>query len=112
MVFRHARRCRKSCKCRDGSGRKPLGPHAESGTAPGISGNFVWQELQGHKMLQADVFGLVDASHTPAADLLGHAVMREGLANHSGDVSLSGRFILRTRAFASQRMTARMTARA
>ena len=54
------------------------------------------QELQSYQSSQTNVLGLVDDAHSSAAKLFNDAVMRDGFANHSGDGSLSGRFILRT----------------
>ena len=62
-----------------------------------IAGNVVGQELQGDKAAQAGVLGLVDDAHAAAAELVNDSVVGDGLADHSGDAWLSGRFILRTR---------------
>jgi len=47
-----------------------------------IAGNFIGQELQRHETAQANVFSLLDHSHTTAAELLDDAVVRDGLADH------------------------------
>src|ERR1700722_8941358 len=63
----------------------------------GISGDFVGKEFQGDEAVKASVLGFVDHSHPAAAKLLGDAVVRDGLTNHSRDGRLLSRFILPTR---------------
>ena len=47
----------------------------------GIPGDFVRQEFQRYKTVQASVFTLVDHSHAPAAELFHNAVVGNGLAD-------------------------------
>ncbi len=51
-----------------------------------ILGNIVGQELEGDKAMQPCVFGLVDNTHPAAAELLDDAVVRDGLADHLGQI--------------------------
>ena len=79
---------------RRGRLRLPL----EAGQGLGVFGDVIGQELQGDKAVEGYVLGLVDHTHPAATQLLDDAVVRDGLADHSGhDARLSGRFILRTR---------------
>jgi hypothetical protein len=48
----------------------------------GITGYLVGQELEGDEPVEPGVFGLVNHTHTAAAQLLDDAVMRDGLADH------------------------------
>ena len=41
------------------------------------------QKLESDKATEFDVFGLVDDSHTAAAQLLDDAIVRDGLADHA-----------------------------
>ncbi len=43
---------------------------------------FVGQKLQGYAPAQAQVFSLVDHTHTTAAEFLQNAVVRDGLPDH------------------------------
>ncbi len=54
----------------------------ETGQGLGILGDFLGQELQGDKAVEASVLGLVDDTHPAAAELLDDAVVRNGLADH------------------------------
>src|SRR5580658_1466221 len=74
-----------------------LGLALKAGQRLGISRHIVWQELERDKTVKPGILGLVDDTHPAAAKLLHDAVMRDGLADHSGDQSFFGRFILRTR---------------
>src|SRR5437899_2563160 len=47
-----------------------------------VSGYIFREKLESDKATEFDVFGLVDDSHTAAAQLLDDAVMRDGLADH------------------------------
>ena len=83
-----------------------------------IASDFVWQEFEGDKPVQARVFGLVHNAHATTAQLLDDAVVRDGLADHIGpsivgpsivwpsteDAGLLSRFILRMVASTRQRM--------
>jgi hypothetical protein len=48
----------------------------------GVGGQIIGQELQRHKTMQPHIFSFVNHSHSPSAELLDDAVMRNGLANH------------------------------
>src|SRR5271170_1104943 len=48
-----------------------------------IFGHVVGQELERYKAIQARVFSLVHYAHAAATELLGDAVVRDGLADHS-----------------------------
>ncbi len=48
-----------------------------------IFGHVVGQELESHKTIKARVFSLVHYAHAAATELLGDAVVRDGLADHS-----------------------------
>ena len=54
-----------------------------------IAGHFRRQEFEGHKTVQARVFGLVHYTHPTATELLDHAIMRDGLTNHGGKAALA-----------------------
>jgi hypothetical protein len=49
-------------------------------------GNIFWQELQGDESTKLRILGLVYHSHAPAPELLDDAVVRNGLANHRGEM--------------------------
>ena len=53
-----------------------------------VAGDFVGQEFQGDKTMQAGVFGLVYHTHSATTELLDDAVMRDGLADHWRDAML------------------------
>ena len=61
--------------------QKRLGFAFETARACGSAGNFLRQELQGNKAVQPGVLGLVDHTHTAAAEFLDDAVVRNGLAD-------------------------------
>jgi len=63
----------------------------------GIASDLVGEEFQGDEAVKASVLGFVDDSHAAAPKLLGNAIVRDGLTNHSGDGWLRGRLILRMR---------------
>jgi hypothetical protein len=46
-----------------------------------VTGQFVRQKLQSDQAAQLGVFGRVDDTHPPAAELFQHAVVRNGLAD-------------------------------
>jgi hypothetical protein len=48
----------------------------------GVGGQIIGQELQRHKTMQPHIFSFVNHSHSPSAELLYDAVMRNGLAEH------------------------------
>jgi len=48
-------------------------------------GNFLRQKLEGDETVQTRIFSFVDYAHAPATDFFNDAVMRDGLADHSGD---------------------------
>ena len=51
-----------------------------------ITGNLVRQELQGHEAKQAQVFGLVNDTHTATAEFFDDAVVRDDLADHWAEI--------------------------
>jgi hypothetical protein len=86
-----------------------------------IFGNVVRQELKGHKAVQLYVLGLIDHTHTTAAQFLDDAVVRDGLANHGwrvvswrgmlgralGQVNLTGRNVNQPSPWVAQEREAR-----
>jgi hypothetical protein len=42
------------------------------------------QEFQGDESVQAGILGFVDDTHPATAELLNHAIVRDGLADHLG----------------------------
>jgi hypothetical protein len=58
----------------------------ESGQGLWVSGYFFGKELQGDKAAQTRVFSLVDNAHATATQLLDDAVVRDGLADHQGQI--------------------------
>ena len=55
-----------------------------------IFGDLIGQELEGHKTMESDVFGLVDDTHPASAELLDDAVVGDGLAEQWGEILGSG----------------------
>jgi hypothetical protein len=53
-----------------------------------VSGNLIGQELEGNETVKPRVFGLVDNTHTAAAQFLHNAVVRDGLTDHSWQILL------------------------
>src|SRR5579859_5144586 len=49
-----------------------------------VVSNIVRQELQGDQASQRDVLGLINDTHSTAAQLIQDAVMRDGLADDGG----------------------------
>jgi hypothetical protein len=49
-----------------------------------VTGNIFRRELEGDEPMQPQVLGLINDPHTPAAQLLDDAVMRDGLADELG----------------------------
>ncbi|MGC1087024.1 MAG: hypothetical protein WA894_01195, partial [Candidatus Acidiferrum sp.] len=45
---------------------------------------FTRQEFHGDESVESEVFGFVDHTHAAVAKLLDDTVMRDGLADHSG----------------------------
>src|SRR5580704_12777107 len=78
-------------------GGSGLGLALEAGKRLRVAGNFLRQEFEGDEAVQARVLGFVYDAHAAAAEFFYDAVVRNGLADHSGDESSSGRFIVRTR---------------
>ena len=68
-------------------------------TAEGLCvvGELVRKELQGDVAAELEVLRLVHNTHPAATQLLHNAVVRDGLADHTGDAWPSGHLILRTR---------------
>src|SRR5438445_9251391 len=58
-----------------------LGFALKTGECLRVTGNFLWQELEGDEAMQPRVFGLIDDAHAPAAEFLDDAVVRNGLAD-------------------------------
>ena len=52
----------------------------------GILSNLIWQELQRHKAAQTSVLSLVDYTHPAAPKFFYDAVVRDGLADHQGQI--------------------------
>ena len=50
-----------------------------------VAGDLVGQELEGDEAMQPRVLGLVDHTHTAAAELFHDAVVRDGLVDHVPD---------------------------
>src|SRR5580704_5583351 len=48
-----------------------------------IFGHIVRQELESYKTIKAGVFSLIHYAHAATTELLGDAVVRDGLADHS-----------------------------
>ena len=48
-----------------------------------IVGYVIREELQSHESAEARVLGLINNTHTAAAELLNDAVVRDDLADHS-----------------------------
>src|SRR5579862_7733711 len=63
-------------------GRSRLGFPLKTGQGLGISGNILWEELEGDKAVQPGIFSLINDAHAAATDLLNDAVMRDGAAYH------------------------------
>ena len=57
----------------------------KAGQRLGIASHLIGQEFQGHKAVEAGVFGLVDHAHAAAAELFDDTVVRDDAINHSGD---------------------------
>jgi hypothetical protein len=53
-----------------------------------IGGELGRKELQRDAAAQANVLGLIDDTHSAAAEELDHAVMRNGLADHGLVISI------------------------
>src|SRR5579862_408355 len=64
----------------------------------GIARNVLRQELEGNKAMQAGVLGLVDHTHSAAAQFLDDAVMRDRLADHGATPCYAGRWGKSTKA--------------
>ena len=52
----------------------------------GIFGDLVRKELQGNKAVQLYIFRLIDHAHPATAESLDDAIVRNGLADHSGGI--------------------------
>jgi hypothetical protein len=71
-------------------GRSSLGFALKAAQDLRVFGYFVGQEFQGNKPAELHILSLVDNAHAAATQLLDDAVVRDSLADHSGDASLSG----------------------
>ena len=58
-------------------GRRSLGLALEAGEGFRVLANFIGQELEGDKALEAGVFGLVDDAHPTTTEFFEYAVMRD-----------------------------------
>src|SRR5215469_17354622 len=67
-----------------------------------VASGAVGEEFERDEAAEADVLGLVDDAHAARPELLGGAVMREGLAHHAWETTW--RRMLRLQAEASQRV--------
>jgi hypothetical protein len=56
--------------------------HGYAAQSLSVFGDLVGQELERDKAPKLHIFSLVHYSHTAAAQLLDHAVVRDGLAEH------------------------------
>jgi hypothetical protein len=63
-------------------GGSGLGLALETGQRLGIARDFLRKEFQSDKTVEPDVFGLVNHTHSTAAQHLEDAIVRDGLANH------------------------------
>src|ERR1700733_11213208 len=86
--------------------RRSLCLALKAGQCLRIAGNFFGKELEGNETPQPCVLGFVHYSHPAATKFLHNAVMRNGLADHSGVRVALGSLHLTDPASASQRMTA------
>jgi hypothetical protein len=66
-----------------------------------IFGELFWEELERYKPAERRVFGLVDHTHAPAAELFQDAIVRNGLTDHCEGSAFGGH--LRPRLQLSQR---------
>ena len=67
-------------------GRSSLRLALKAGQGLRVAGNLIGQELQRHKTVKPNVFSLVDHTHPATAEFLNDAVVRDGLANHQGQI--------------------------
>ena len=51
-----------------------------------ISGHFFRQEFESDKTVETNVLGFIDNTHAPTAELLDDAEVRDGLAEHQGQI--------------------------
>src|ERR1700674_1501203 len=70
-------------------GRGSLGFALKAAQDLRVFGYFVGQELQGNKPAELHILSFVDNTHATAAQLLDDTVVRDGLADHSGDAWFS-----------------------
>jgi hypothetical protein len=63
-----------------------LGFALKAGKRLRITGNLLGQELEGDKAMQPSVLGLVDDAHAAASEFLDDTVVRDGLAEHQGQI--------------------------
>ena len=59
------------------------GPPAETFQRLRVLGDFVGEEFEGNEAAEHGVLRLVDDAHAPTAQLLDHAIVRDGLADHN-----------------------------
>src|ERR1700730_11142960 len=77
----------------------------ETGQGLRVLRHIIGQKLEGNKPVQVYVLGLVDHTHTAAAQFLDDAVVRDGLTDHSGGVRSFRLLHVKDAASASQRRT-------
>ena len=59
----------------------------KTGQSLGITGNLFGQELEGYKTMQACVFGLVNHTHSAAAEFFDDPIVGDGLADHAQNLT-------------------------
>ena len=59
-----------------------LAPRAGSGKGLRVPGDFIGQEFQSDETMQLQILGLIDDTHSPAAEFFDDAVMGDSLADH------------------------------
>ncbi len=75
------------CRYWDGSARTQHAPRAESAPKPaGLGPNFSGKKFKGDEAAKLGVLGLIDHAHPSAAELLNDPVVRDGLADHLGQI--------------------------
>ncbi len=66
--------------------RGSLGFALEAGQRLRISGHVVGKEFEGDETAEFQIFGFVDNAHPAPAELLDHAIVRDGLTNHQEQI--------------------------
>src|SRR5215469_1241344 len=65
-------------------GRRRFGLSLETAEHLWISRDIIGQEFESDETVQLDVLRFIDDTHSPTAELLDDAIVRDGLADHSG----------------------------